>query len=186
VLADEGLKAEGEKLWSEAGQEWLAAVALADMHRAIVDDCCGLLDALSVPIARLEAEIRKAAEDDPRVEALTTLPGIGPITAMTLVAEIGHISRFPTARKLCAWAGLIPTVRNSDLKVRHGHITKAGPAAVRVVLTEASYQARRFPPFATPFEQIAKRRGKPIATTALCRKMLARSFHVLADLEAAK
>ena len=42
----------------------------------------------------------------------------------TLVAEIGDIARFPTARKLCAWAGLTPQVRNSDRKVRHGHITK--------------------------------------------------------------
>jgi transposase len=45
---------------------------------------------------------------------------------MTLVAEIGDIDRFPTARKLCAWAGLTPAVRNSDRKVRHGHITKMG------------------------------------------------------------
>jgi transposase len=43
---------------------------------------------------------------------------------MTLVAEIGDITRFPSARKLCAWAGLTPQVRNSDRKVRHGHITK--------------------------------------------------------------
>jgi Transposase IS116/IS110/IS902 family len=45
---------------------------------------------------------------------------------MTLVAEIGDIGRFPTARKLCAWAGLTPAVRNSDRTVRHGHITKMG------------------------------------------------------------
>jgi hypothetical protein len=54
------------------------------------------------------------------------LPGIGRLTAMTVVAEIGDIGRFPTARKLCAWAGLTPQVRNSDRKVRHGHITKQG------------------------------------------------------------
>jgi transposase len=45
-----------------------------------------------------------------------------------MVAEIGDISRFPSARKLASWAGLTPTVRGSDLKVRHGHIPgKAQP-----------------------------------------------------------
>ncbi|MEA2588990.1 MAG: transposase [Actinomycetota bacterium] len=183
MLADEGLKAEGQKLWTEEGQAWLAGVELRPVHREIVDDCCGLLDALAIPIARVEAEIRAAAKPDLRVEALTSIYGVGLITSMTLVAEIGDISRFATARKLCAWAGLTPSVHNSDRKVRHGHITKAGPAAVRAVLTEASYQARHVPPFAQFFEDTAKRRGKPIATVALSRKILARCFHILKELE---
>jgi transposase len=156
------------------------------MHRLVIDDCCGMLDALAIPIGRLETDIRKQAKTDPRVEALCVLPGVGLITAMTLVSEIGDINRFPTARKLCAWAGLTPSVRNSDNKVRHGHITKAGPAAVRWVLTEAGYHARRFRPFNSTFEAMTKRRGKHIAGVALSRKLLARSFHILKSLEAAK
>ena len=62
------------------------------------------------------------------------LPGVGKLTAMTLLAEIGDIGRFPTARKLCAWAGLTPQVRNSDHKVRHGHITKQGSPWMRWIL----------------------------------------------------
>ena len=61
---------------------------------------------------------------------------------MTLVAEIGDISRFPDARKLCAWSGLTPKVRNSDQTVHHGRITKQGPAAVRAVLVEAAQTAK--------------------------------------------
>jgi len=185
VLADEGLKAEGEALWSDIGHQWLVRVPLRVKHREIVDDCCGMLDALAIPIGRLEAEIHSLAKADPRVDALCQLPGVGILTAMTLVAEIGDIARFPTARKLCAWAGLTPTVRNSDTKVHHGHITKAGPAAVRWILTEASYQARRFPPFSATFEATTKRRGKRIAGVAVSRKLLARSFHVLKSLEEA-
>jgi hypothetical protein len=60
---------------------------------------------LAIPIGRLEGEIAGLATPDPRVQARMALPGIGRLTAMTLVAEIGDISRFPTARKLCAWAG---------------------------------------------------------------------------------
>jgi transposase len=144
-----------------------------------------MLEALAVPIDRLEQQIQHLAKQDPRVEALCVLPGIGILTAMTLVAEIGDICRFPTARKLCSWAGLTPTVRNSDSKVRHGRITKAGPAAVRSVLTEASYRARNIHPFAASFQSISKRRGRHIAGVAISRKLLARAFHILKGLQVA-
>jgi len=123
VLADRGI-GEDRGLWTGSGRAWLAGLKLPATPRAIIQDCCELLDALAIPLARLETEITALAKPDPRVQALMTLPGIGKLTAMTLVAEIGDISRFPTARKLCAWAGLTPQVRNSDRTVRHGHITK--------------------------------------------------------------
>jgi transposase len=74
-----------------------------------------------------------------------TLPGIGRLTAMTLVAEIGDIGRFPTARKRCAWAGLTPQVRNCDRTLRHGHSTKQGSPWVRGILQEAAQTAKRHP-----------------------------------------
>jgi transposase len=111
------------------------------------------------------------------------LPGVGRLTAMTLVAEIGDIARFPTARKLCAWAGLTRKVRNSDPKVRHGHITKQGSPWVRGILQEAAQTAKRHPVFASTYAQLARRRGSHIATTAIARRLLARSFHILTQLE---
>jgi transposase len=78
--------------------------------------------------------------------------------------QIGDITRFPTARKLCAWAGLTPAVRNSDRKVRHGHITKMGSPWVRFVLQEAAQRAKTGPPFASFYAKTAARRGKHIAT----------------------
>ena len=107
VLADCGI-GERSSLWTAPGRAWLADLALPPTPRAIIQDCCGLLDALATPIARLEGEIAALAKPDPGVQAVMALPGIGKLTAMTLVAEIGDITRFPTARKLCAWAGLTP------------------------------------------------------------------------------
>lgn len=115
VLADRG----DDHLWSRAGRARLDTLELPATQRAIVDDCLALIDAIDVPLRRLRSEIRRMAKADPRVEALMQIPGVGRLTAMMLVAEIGDIARFPTARKLCASAGLTPTVRNSDLKVRH-------------------------------------------------------------------
>jgi transposase len=184
VLADRGI-GEDRILWTDAGRAWLASLELPPTPRAIVEDCCGLLDALATPIARLEREIAGLAKPDPRVQALMALPGIGRLTAMTLVAEIGDIARFPSARKLCAWAGLTPTVRNSDRKVRHGHITKQGSVWVRWILQEAAHTAKKRPPFATTYGQLARRRGKQIATVAIARRLLARCFHILKEVQTA-
>jgi transposase len=184
VLADRGI-GEDQNLWTGPGRTWLADLALPPTPRAIIEDCCGLLDTLATPIARLEREIATLAKPDPRVQALMVLPGVGKLTAMTLVAEIGDIARFPTARKLCAWAGLTPQVRNSDRKVRHGHITKQGSPWVRGILQEAAQTAKRHPMFAGAYGELARRRGKNIATTAIARRLLARSFHILSQLEEA-
>ena len=71
----------------------------------IVDDYLGLIDSLAAPIGAVQEQIAARAKPDPRVKVLTALPGVGQLTAMTLLAEIGDIRRFPTARKLCG-AGL--------------------------------------------------------------------------------
>ena len=126
VLADRGIDAP-VALWAGPGRKWLANVDLPDVERQVVEDLCGLLDAIELPVARLERQIKELAKPDPRVDALQQMPGVGLLTAMTLVSEIGDISRFPDARKLCAWAGLTPTVRNSDRTVHHGQLTKQGP-----------------------------------------------------------
>ena len=184
VLADRGIRVQ-ERPWSIAGRAWLASLALPPVARAVVDDCLALIDALDPIVARLERDLRARAKPDPRVTALQVLPGVGQITAMTLVAEIGDVTRFATARKLCAWAGLTPQVRNSDRTVRHGHSTKQGSAAVRWVLTEAAQRAKTQPPFTRFYADCARRRGKQVATVAVARKLLARCFHVLNQVHAA-
>jgi transposase len=80
---------------------------------------------------------------------------------------------------------LTPTVRNSDRKVRHGHITKQGSVWVRWILQEAAHTAKRSPQFAGTYGQLARRRGKQIATVAIARRLLARSFHILKQVQTA-
>jgi transposase len=105
--------------------------------------------------------------------------------ALVLLAEIGDISRFGSARKLASWAGLTPTVRGSDRTVHHGHISKQGPTWARWVLCEAAQTARRHPDFAPAYEALARRRGKKIATTAVARKLITRAYHLLTDASTA-
>ena len=102
-----------------------------------------------------------------------------------MLAEIGDITRFPNARKLASWAGLTPAVRGSDLKVRHGHISKQGSAWLRWVLNQAAQTAKRSPEFAASYAALARKRGKKIATIAIARRLLTRAWHLLSEMQAA-
>jgi transposase len=149
----------------------------------VIEDCLALIDSFAPTIERLDAEVHERAQADPRVKVLTVLPGVGEFTALMILAEVGDISRFPNARKLAAWAGLTPTVRGSDLSVRHGHISKQGSAWLRWILCEAAQTAKRHPDFAATYTAMARRRGKKIATTAVARKLLTRAFHLLREAD---
>ena len=116
---------------------------------------------------------------------LRELPGVGEFTALVMLAEIGDITRFGSARKLASWAGLTPTVRGSDLTVRHGHISRQGSAWLRWALNQAAQTAKRSPKFAATYAAIAKKRGKKIATIAIARKLLTRAWHLPGQMQAA-
>ncbi|MEV5880753.1 IS110 family transposase [Streptomyces sp. NPDC052101] len=136
------------------------------------------------PLDAPDQQLVAHARGDPRVKTPTRLPGVGTLTARIIVAEIGDVSRFPSARKLTAWAGLTPTVRSSDLTVRHGHISKQGSDWLRWILCEAARTAKRSPEFAASHQRLARRRGKKIATTAIARRLPARACHLLRAVQA--
>jgi transposase len=184
VLADHGY-GRPEGCWSGPGRAWIARLDLPAISAEVIQDALALIDAVESVIGRLDTEIRGHARSDPRVNVLTQLPGVGPFTALVLLAEIGDITRFASARKLAAWAGLTPTVRGSDRTVRHGHISKQGSAWVRWILCEAAQKAKRHPDFAASYQAIAGRRGTKIATTAIARKLLTRAYHLLTDASSA-
>jgi transposase len=185
IVADYGHDRPGGGYWSGPGRAWLASLDLPAVSRELVEDDLGLIDALQDRIDRLDWEIRQRARSDPRVKLLTQLPGIGPFTALVILAEVGDISRFASARQLASWAGLTPTVRGSDRVAHYGHISKEGSVWLRWALCEAAQTAKRSPQFAATFQRIAKRRGKKIATTAVARKLLTRAWHLLTEADQA-
>ena len=175
IVADHGHDRPRGGYWSGPGRAWLASLQLPAVSRELADDDLGLIDAIQARVDRLDGEIRQLARSDPRVKVLTQLPGVGPFTALVILAEAGDVGRFASARKLASWAGLTPTVRGSDRVVHYGHISKEGSVWLRWVLCAATQTAKRHPQFAATFQRIAKRRGKKIATTAVARKLVTRA-----------
>src|SRR5262249_29159302 len=108
VAADHGYD-RSASYWTGPGRGWLAGLELPATSREIVTDCLAVIDGLAPAIDRIDGELHAHATADPRVKVLRTLPGVGEFTALVMLAEIGDISRFGSARKLAAWAGLTPT-----------------------------------------------------------------------------
>ncbi len=184
ILAKHGITREQSDLFGKAGREFLATVQLRDAPRRRLDSLLSLIDDFDREITATTKEIDQQAKADERVALLCQIRGVGRYTAMLIIAEIGDIRRFPTARHLCAWAGLTPTVRSSDNKARLGRISKQGSHLLRWALIEA---AQKTPtgggPLREQYERIAKRRGAKVARVAIARQILTLSYYGLRDGE---
>jgi transposase len=120
----------------------LAALELRDRPRRRLDSTLALIADFTREIDTTSREIDARAGEDPFVPALLQVRGVGRYIAVLVIAEVGDITRFPTARRLCSWAGLTPTVRSSDGKARLGHISSQGSRALRWALVETARHAR--------------------------------------------
>lgn len=139
----------------------------------------GLMDrynALAESIVTFEVEIVAHARHDETARRLATIPGIGPITASLIVATVGDIGMFPTARQFAAWLGLVPRQHSTGGKTRLGRITKAGNPEIRKLLvlgaTSMVYRAQHWNSATGAWIRgLLERRPVRLATVALASKM---------------
>jgi transposase len=139
-------------------------------------------------LQQLDRTLRTRAAGIAAVQRLQTIPGIGVLVATAIYAWVGDVRRFPTAKKLAAYAGLVPTVRQSGGTTRVGGITKQGAPALRTGLVQASHVllARCRGTAAAPLQAIGYRirgsRGRrKIAVVALARHLLRLAYYILRD-----
>ncbi len=142
------------------------------------------LDALNEQILALEKTLLRSAKQDELTRRLMTVPGVGPITALSFVSVVDDVERFKDAHALQAYLGLTPGEHSSADRQRRTAITKAGPAFLRRNLTQAAWSTRirrKNDPMALWAERIAQRRGTMIATVALARKIAGVMFAIWRD-----
>jgi transposase len=146
----------------------------------VVNDHLTLIDHLDQQVAALEADLTLSEADEQVVKLLKSMPGVGRITAIVILAEIGDIRRFDTPKALCHWAGLTPRVRKSDQVVRHGRITKQGSPYLRAALTRAATVASRTSKrWYHVHEKMLPRCGRTGAKVAVARRLLTVIFFML-------
>lgn len=147
----------------------------------IVEENVALLKALNEQIRSLDQTLKTLAQQDPQATRLMTHPGVGAVTALAVMAAVGDIHRFPSAKHLVSYFGLAPRVRQSADTERHGHISKEGNRIVRTLLVQAALSAMRHTggPVRRHYLGVLKRRGKKIARIAATGKLLGVLFHMM-------
>ena len=157
------------KRWSGRYRAWLAGVGLAQpAQQLVLDDLRQALAAAEARVGRLTAAVEAQATSGPfaaLIRALTSLRGIGVVTAVTLVAELGELGRFDSPRQLMAFAGLVPSEHSSGGRERRGRITKTGNAHVRFAAVEAAWHCRRPPRLSRDLAR--RQRGQSEAVVAI-------------------
>ena len=109
-----------------------------------------------------------------------TIPGIGPLIGLTFASEIGEVSRFSSPSKLVGYAGLAPRISQSGERSATGRLSKAGSKTLRWAAVEAANQAwRSSNPFHAHYLRIAAKHGKNPAKSAVARKLLITTWHML-------
>src|SRR5450631_3360263 len=184
VLGKLGIPVGYSDVFGKAGSAWLDELTLPQPYAGKVTSLRQLAGQLTTEIAMLSRVIADLLADDRGYQVIQQLPGIGPVLAAVIIAEIGEVTRFRNAGQLCSWAGLTPRHRESDTKVSRGHVTKQGSRMLRWALIEA---IQRVPADSVTGEAkaaIIARRGKEarsIAKVAAARRLLILVFYGMRD-----
>ena len=174
------------QLMTADGRDWLDALVLPDAARQQITIAREMVDALEAQIAPLDRQLRSYARRQIGCRALIDAHhGIGPLCAVTILAELGDVERFANSRDAVRYGGMDITVYQSDRHRSPGHLSRQGPPTLRWALYEAAQAARRpGSPDRDYYLEAAERLGGNRACLALARKLLKRCYHTLRELGA--
>lgn len=171
-------------LFGKAGMAWLGSLKLEEQFQFNLERYLELIEILGDLIKEADQKIERMVRDHPQARLLTSIPGISYCSGLTIMAEIGDISRFPSAKKLQGYAGLVPSTYASGERMAHGRITKQGSRWLRwtmILIAHRQLLCRRNPGFAWYYERIRQRKGSGAAAVATARKLLAVVWRILKD-----
>jgi transposase len=160
----------GTRLYAPRALAWLTAVRLrpdADCQLRRLEQ---LYRAIHAEAIAADAAVKQRAAADPIALALAARPGLGPVLALTIRAEVGVITRFASGPALASYAGLVPRVDRSADRSYHGRITKEGSPWLRWALVTAAIHAIKQPDATSGWaRRLARRKGIYKARVALAR-----------------
>ena len=176
---------EGRCRWTQAHSRWLEAQRFEHpVQQVVFQEYVDTVEQATARVAALEAQMHEALETwslAPVAAGLRALRGVDTITAMTVLAELGDLTRFDSPRQLMSFLGLVPSERSSGSQRRRGGITKTGNGHARRVLVEAAW-SYRFPARKTAHLR-RKAAAAPEAVQALAwaaqKRLCARYLHLI-------
>ena len=161
-------------------RQWWQTLPVSALEQARIQSDLATLSFAEAQVQHLEAALVAVAAEDERVPLLIQLPGIQLVSAVTILAAIGEIERFPSAEQLVGYAGLGARVHASGQLHRTGRITKTGRRDLRHIMVEAAHTASRsHPHWRRELPRLEPRLGHNKAIVAIARKLLVSVWHVL-------
>jgi hypothetical protein len=170
-------------LFAAHQRAWWDRQELAPIERLRVQQDLATISHLDQLVQEVDREVTHLSGQAPWNEVVPwvlQLPGMGVLTAMTILSAIGEIGRFPSAKQLVGYSGLGARVHASGQRHHAGGITKQGRTELRAALVEAAWAAvRHAPHWRRQFDHLAARIGDAKAIVAIARKLLVVLWHVL-------
>jgi len=182
ILAKNNVSHSYSDLFGKAGMAFLQLVPLPENYRIALEGYVSVLEAVRREIRVASRRVQQLAQEDPDAMLLMTVPGVGYYSALLIRSEIGDVKRFPSAKQLCSYAGLVPSTYASGNTCYHGHITKQGSRWLRWTLIEAAIHAVKRPgPLRRFYHKVERKKGGKVAKVATARKLLEWMYHILKD-----
>ena len=175
----------GKCRWTQAHSRWLEAQAFElPVQQVVFQEYVDAVVQASARVASLEAQMHEALARwslAPVVAGLRALRGVNTITAMTVLAELGDVTRFDSPRQLMSFLGLVPSEQSSGARRRQGAITKTGNGHVRRVLVEAAWSYRHPARKTAHLQRKAAAAPEAVQTLAWAaqKRLCARYLHLL-------
>jgi len=181
LLSKHNLHPPVQSLWGPTGREYLKSLPLEHPHDRILSQSLAIIELLDQQINSWNETIRQLIKESPELKRLCSVPGIGPVLAITILLETGPITRFPAAKKYAAYAGLVPRVRSSAGQTHYGgHLSRQANLTLRWAFVEAATDATKgSTQWSHLYRRMAARKGKSIAKVALARKMSKMVYQML-------
>jgi len=162
-------------------------VLLPDRYLPEAKRLCSMINRYEIVLSELNLEIKQLLEKELSFTTLAmSMPGIGPITALTLFAYLGDCRRFSSGKQVAYYAGLVPRVDCSGDTVRYGHIVKRGAHGIRRVLIQSAWSlvlSKKGDLLTVFYKRLIETKGKGKAIVAVARKMLCVFFAMMRNGE---
>src|SRR4051794_25976864 len=184
TLFHHGIGGTPDKLRTREGREFLAGLHLPHDARERIEIALGMVDAIEAQLAPLERELRRLARRQTGCKALMRLYGMGELTSLVTLCELGDVTRLSASRKAVRMAGIDIGVHRSDRRSRVGKLTRQGSPQLRWALHEAALSAcgPSSPDHADYLALKARGLSHTRASLTIARKLARRSYHVLREL----
>jgi transposase len=176
----------GVNPWTRAWQAWLTgAAALSEQGRWVVGCHLRALGRAAEDLREVEERLTALTAGDAAVARLLAQPGIGPVTAWTLRAEIGRFDRFRTGKQLARFCGLSPKNASSGQRQADAGLIRAANPQLRAVLIEAAHRLARLDPRWRALGQRLRQAGKPgsLVAAAVANRWVRWLFHQMQEAQ---